>query len=315
MLTMRGKKETTAVPEGNPNMYYLKEITLDLLQVLWGRLSCEILLENWDESAVALTAVKTAMETLVKKNALSPLEALEQRTWLLHWSLFVFWNITTSNKNGLQQLIDLFFSERYLQAITTNTPHLLRYLTAAVLLSKRLSSDNNKRLIKDLIRVMSHCDYTDPIVDFVDCLCIKFNFELAQEKLTQCEEVLQQDFFLCKQTALFMEEARIFIFENYCRIHNKIDLDVLSEKLAMETNAAERWIVDLIRSVSLDAKIDSEERCVVMGCGEKNVCEMVMEKMKDLNVRSGVLVGNMGSVISEVKKRKEKISLVDDDEY
>ena len=95
-----GKKETTAVPEGNPNMYYLKEITLDLLQVLWGRLSCEILLENWDESAVALTAVKTAMETLVKKNALSPLEALEQRTWLLHWSLFVFWNITTSNKNG-----------------------------------------------------------------------------------------------------------------------------------------------------------------------------------------------------------------------
>jgi len=310
-----GKKETTAVPEGNPNMYYLKDITLDLLQVLWGRLSCEILLENWDESAVALTAVKTAMETLVKKNALTPLEALEQRTWLLHWSLFVFWNITTSNKNGLQQLIDLFFSERYLQAITTNTPHLLRYLTAAVLLSKRLSSDNNKRLIKDLIRVMSHCDYTDPIVDFVDCLCIKFNFELAQEKLTQCEEVLQQDFFLCKQTALFMEEARIFIFENYCRIHNKIDLDVLSEKLAMETNAAERWIVDLIRSVSLDAKIDSEERCVVMGCGEKNVCEMVMEKMKDLNVRSGVLVGNMGSVISEVKKRKEKISLIEDDEY
>jgi len=311
-----GKKEEakTAVAEGNPNMYYLKEITLDLLQVLWGRLSCEILLENWDESAVALTAVKTAMETLVKKNTLSPLEALEQRTWLLHWSLFVFWNITTSSKNGLEQLIDLFFSERYLQAITTNTPHLLRYLTAAVLLSKRLSSDNNKRLIKDLIRVMSHCDYTDPIVDFVDCLCIKFNFELAQEKLTQCEEVLQQDFFLCKQTSLFMEEARIFIFENYCRIHNKIDLDVLSEKLAMETNAAERWIVDLIRSVMLDAKIDSEERCVVMGCGEKNVSELVMEKMKDLNVRSGVLVGNMSSLVVEVKKRKEKLSL-EDDEY
>jgi len=317
----KATKESTVetAAEGNPNMYYLKEISLDLLQVLWGRLSCEILLENWDESAVALTAVKTAMETLVKKNTLSPLEALEQRTWLLHWSLFVFWNVnitTSKGGNGLQQLIDLFFSERYLQAITTNTPHLLRYLTAAVLLSKRLSSDNNKRLIKDLIRVMSHCDYTDPIVDFVDCLCIKFNFELAQEKLTQCEEVLQQDFFLCKQTSLFMEEARIFVFENYCRIHNKIDLDVLSDKLAMETNAAERWIVDLIRSVLLDAKIDSEQRCVVMGSSEKNVSELVMQKMKDLNVRSGVLVGNMSSLIVEVKKRKEKIALDnDDDEY
>lgn len=308
-------KNTTPTPEGNPQMYYLKEISFDLLQGLWGRLSCEILLENWDQSSIALTAVKTALESLVKKNALSPLEALEQRTWLLHWSLFVFWN-TTSKKNGLEQLIDLFFSERYLQAITTNTPHLLRYLTAAVLLSKRLSSDNNKRLVKDLIRVMSHCDYKDPIVDFVDCLCIKFNFKLAQEKLTQCEEVLQQDFFLCKQTSLFMEEARIFVFENYCRIHNKIDLDVLSEKLAMETNAAERWIVDLIRSVSLDAKIDAEERCVVMGCGEKNVSELIMEKMKDANVRSGVLVGNMSSLVIETKKRKEKmLAEADDDEY
>merc|ERR1719183_1163322 len=196
---------------------------------------------------------------------MTALEALKQRTWLLHWSLFVFWN---DSAKGLENMVSLFLTERYLQAITTVAPHLLRYLTAAVLLVKRRvakqsSSENrsssgldSRRLLKDLIRTIGHCDYTDPIVEFVDCLCVKFDFDGAQEKLAECRHLLETDFFLCKQTALFMEEARVFVFENYCRIHNKVDLSTLGQKLAMDEQAAERWIVDLIRNASLDAKID-----------------------------------------------------------
>jgi len=33
---------------------------------------------------------------------------------------------------------------------------------------------------------------------------------------------------------------------------------MLAQKLNMERNQAERWIVDLIRNAQLDAKIDSE---------------------------------------------------------
>lgn len=43
----------------------------------------------------------------------SPLMQLQQRTWLLHWSLYVFWN----HENGRTDLIDLFFSPPYLAAI------------------------------------------------------------------------------------------------------------------------------------------------------------------------------------------------------
>jgi hypothetical protein len=115
---------------GNPAMYYLKQVDPDMLQVLWGRLACEILVEDWQAAAVAVDAVKTAMESLVAQHKLSHLSALQQRTWLLHWSLFVYWN-DSSSKGGLEQLVDLFQSEKYRQAITTNAPHLLRYLTAA----------------------------------------------------------------------------------------------------------------------------------------------------------------------------------------
>ena len=326
MNSTNEKKEEKS--EGNPAMYYIREITPDLLQVLWGKLSCEILLENWEKAHIALTAVKTAIESLSSMNKMSALEALKQRTWLLHWSLFVFWNDSTK---GLENMVALFSTERYLQAVTTNAPHLLRYVTAAVLLVKRRvtksspgnpSSSNSfldaRRLIKDLVKIMQHCEYSDPIVEFVDCLCVKFDFEMAQTKLAECEEVLATDFFLCKQTDLFMEEARVFVFENYCRIHHKIDLSALGEKLAMDQGRAERWIVDLIRNALLDAKIDSEERCVVMGGDPQSVYEQVMEKTRDLNLRSGTLAGNLSAMLNEARKEKAKKAreaLEEDGEY
>ena len=71
-----------------------------------------------------------------------------------------------------------------------------------------------------------------------------------------------------------MENARYYIFETYCRIHNTISIrfalrvmctacfnpySMLAEKLHMEKDRAEAWIVDLIRNAHLDAKIDSKE--------------------------------------------------------
>jgi len=304
---------------GNPKVYWLTSINPSLLQLLWGKLSCEILLLNWEGAQEALTAVQLSIEQLCNTKQMAALEGLKQRTWLLHWSLFVFWN--NSGSKGLESMVELFFAEKYLHAITTTAPHLLRYLTAAVLLCKRRLAKSSttgstafgrntgveaRRLMKDLIRVMNNCDYTDPIVEFVDCLCVKFDFEGARLKLVECKAVLKGDFFLCEQTDLFMEEARVFVFENYCRIHRKIDLDVLGTKLAMDRESAERWIVDLIRNALLDAKIDSEEGCVVMGSEEPSVYEQVMEKTRDLNLRSLTLSQNLRSILGEARKEKAR---------
>jgi len=301
---------------GNPAIYYLKSVDTKLLQVLWGRFACEILVEQWEAASVALDAVKAALEALASSKRISSIEALSERTWLLHWSLFVYWN--NSAKGGLEQLVELFHTERYKQAITTNAPHLLRYLTAAVLLCKRRitkkaaagSNAEARRLMKNLINVMQDCDYSDPIVEFVNCLCVKFDFESAQKKLQECEKVLEADFFLCKQTGLFMEEARVFVFENYCRIHNKIDLEALGEKLAMNEDEAERWIVDLIRNAELDAKIDSKEGCVVMGGAVQSVYEQVMERTRDLNVRSATMAQNLNKLLIDARKNRAKAETV-----
>jgi translation initiation factor 3 subunit E len=289
---------------GNPQLYYLKSINSDMLHVLWGRLACEIMVQDWTAASVAVEAVKVGMEMMVSNHHMSPLEALQQRTWLMHWSLFVYWNV----QGGLEQLVDLFHTERFRQAITIYAPHLLRYLTAAVLLCKRRVqkslSTEARRLMRSLVYVMQDCEYSDPIVEFVNCLCVKFDFDSAHTKLAECEKVLAADFFLCEQKNIFMEEARVFVFENYCRIHNKIDLRALGEKLAMDQEQAERWIVDLIRNADLDAKIQAEEGCVIMGSTQLSMYEQVVEKTRDLNVRSATLAANLNHLWNEVRKEK-----------
>ncbi len=62
----------------------------------------------------------------------------------------------------------------------------------------------------------------------------------------ECEEVLDNDFFLTACKSEFVENARLFIFETYCRIHQCIDLKMLAGKLNMEVDAAEKWIVSLL---------------------------------------------------------------------
>ena len=107
-----------------------------------------------------------------------------------------------------------------------------------------------------------------------------------------------------------MEEARVFVFENYCRIHNKIDLQALGEKLAMNEDEAERWIVDLIRNADLDAKIDSEEGCVVMGGSVQSVYEQVMERTRDLNVRSATMAQNLNKLLVDARKNRAKAEIL-----
>mmetsp|Transcript_44392 Transcript_44392/g.118439 ORF Transcript_44392/g.118439 Transcript_44392/m.118439 type:complete len:109 (-) Transcript_44392:939-1265(-) len=91
----------------------------------------------------------------------------------------------------------------------------------------------------------------------------------------------------------FVQSARLFIFETYCRIHQCIDIRALADKLSMGQEEAELWIVNLIRNARLDAKIDSEKHHVIMGSTKPSVYQQVITKTKTLVFRSSVLAGNL----------------------
>lgn len=264
------------------------------LSALWGKLAAEILMQNWD---VALEELNHLKEIIDSKSFASPLYQLQNRIWLMHWSLFIFFN----HENGRNAIIDLFFQDRYLNAIQTNANHLLRYVATAVIVNKR-----RRNMLKELIKViqLENHAYNDPIIEFLECLYINYNFEGAQKKLKECEHVILNDPFLGKRaedgnfTTIplrdeFLENARLFIFETYCRIHQCIDIGMLAEKLNMSYDEAESWIMNLVRNAKLEAKIDFVSGTVVMETSRINVHEQLIESMKNLNMRTYLLAKNL----------------------
>uniref|UniRef100_A0A8B9KA88 Eukaryotic translation initiation factor 3 subunit E n=1 Tax=Astyanax mexicanus TaxID=7994 RepID=A0A8B9KA88_ASTMX len=272
------------------------------LNSLWGKLASEILMQNWEAAMEDLTRLR---ETIDNNTVSSPLQSLQQRTWLIHWSLFVFFN----HPKGRDNIIELFlYQPQYLNAIQTMCPHILRYLTTAVITNKDVRK--RRQVLKDLVKVIQQESYTykDPITEFVECLYVNFDFDSAQRKLRECESVLVNDFFLVACLEDFIENARLFIFETFCRIHQCISIGMLADKLNMSPEEAERWIVNLIRNARLDAKIDSKLGHVVMGNNAVSPYQQVIEKTKSLSFRSQMLAMNIEKKLSHNNRNEVRAS-------
>uniref|UniRef100_A0A7S0N9X6 Eukaryotic translation initiation factor 3 subunit E n=1 Tax=Chlamydomonas leiostraca TaxID=1034604 RepID=A0A7S0N9X6_9CHLO len=249
------------------------------MSALWGKLASDILMQNFEAAREDINKLRDAIDN---QTFAPPLVQLQQRTWLLHWSLFVFWN----HENGKNDLIDLYMSPPYLAAIQINAQHLLRYLAAAVVVNKR-----RRTVLKDLIRTIQQeaYEYSDPVTQFLESLFVHYDFDGAQQQLKECEDVIDNDFFLTACKEEFVENARLFIFETYCRIHQTIDIKLLAGRLNMDIEAAEKWIANLILNARLNAKIDSKSGTVVMGTQTQSVHEQLIERSKQLSVRTFML--------------------------
>uniref|UniRef100_A0A2K6JXY1 Eukaryotic translation initiation factor 3 subunit E n=1 Tax=Rhinopithecus bieti TaxID=61621 RepID=A0A2K6JXY1_RHIBE len=192
----------------------------------WGKLASEILQQNCDADMEDLTWLK---ETTDNNSVSSPLQSLQQRAWLIHWSLFFLQSPQRCD------IIDLFlYQSQYLNAIQIMCPHILHYLTTAVITNK--SVQKHWQVLKDLVKVTQQESYTykDPITESVECLY----------KLRECE-------------SNFIDIAHLFIFDTFCHIHQCIGINMLADKLNMTPEETER-------NARLDAKIDSKLGPVVM---------------------------------------------------
>lgn len=275
------KYECGNYSEASEYLYFYRVVAppdhKDMSSAMWGKLSCSVLMQDWDTALEDLNKLRKDIDETLN---VTSLEKLQQRAWLIHWSLFVYFN----HPKGQDEIISVFlYQTDYLNAIHTCCPHIMRYLTAAVVTSKRRPS-----LLKDLVKVIRQASsfYRDPVTEFVECLYINFDFDSAQEKLVECEKVLDYDFFLVACRAEFIENARLSIFETFCRIHNCISVSMLATKLNMSTDDAERWIVNLIRNAKLDAKIDAKEGHVVMNTQTQSIYQRVIDKTKSLAFQS-----------------------------
>lgn len=252
----------------------------------WGKLASEILTTNWESAIEEINKVKETIDTKLFAN---PLAQLTNRTWLIHWSLFPFFNYPEARDT----ICELFFSAPFINTIQTACPWILRYLASAVITNRNRTRNQGQyqKQLKDIIRIVKqeNYEYTDPVTDFIKALYIDFDFEEAQKKLSEAEEVLRSDFFLASAADSFVDSARHLISESYCKIHQRIDIKDLSARLGLNQDEGEKWIVNLIRDTRVDAKIDYKEGTVVMNHPPSSVYQQVIERTKGGFFRTQVL--------------------------
>nr|POE96938.1 eukaryotic translation initiation factor 3 subunit e [Quercus suber] len=257
----------------------------------WGKLASDILTTNWESAMEEVNKLKEGIDTRLFNN---PLAQLQHRTWLIHWSLFPFFNYEPAR----DVLTELFFSPAYINTIQTSCPWVLRYLSAAVIINRNRPSGrggfaygNYQKQLKDLIRIVKQeqYEYSDPVTSFIKALYVDFDFDEAQKRLSEADDILRSDFFLAATADGFVDAARHLISESYCKIHQRIDIKDLSTRLGLSHSEGEKWIVNLIRDTRVDAKIDYSEGTVIMNHPPVSVYQQVIERTKGGFFRTQVL--------------------------
>ncbi|KAG9024032.1 eukaryotic translation initiation factor 3 subunit E [Tulasnella sp. UAMH 9824] len=279
-----------------------------LLSAQWGKLASEILSGEWDKALDELNKLKDFIESGLPLPAINApatanapgsaaLTQLQARTWLMHWSLFVYFNA----EDGRSALLETFLNSTYLNTMQTSCPWLLRYLAAASIISRKGTAAASRTVRTSLPTIVKliqaeQYQYSDPITTFLTDVYVDFDFEQAQKSLKDAETVLDSDFFLWEFKGEFLENARYVVSEAYCRIHQRIDIADLSARLNLSPSEGEKWIVNLIRdsdsrsSLAGDAKIDLEQNVISTSKPSVPVYQSIIEKTKGLAFRTQVLV-------------------------
>ena len=201
----------------------------------WGKLASDILTGRWDVALEELNTLRDAVDSRATASLLTTsaepaaLTQLHSRTWLVHWSLFVYFN----HPQGRTLLLETFLAPTYLNTIQTSCPWILRYLASAAILSRKMSavgtaatSSRVRHSIWEIVKViqMEEYQYQDPVTSFLKELYVEFDFEAAQRELALAERIVSDDFFLNEYREEFLDNARYLISEAYCRIHQRIDI-------------------------------------------------------------------------------------------
>ncbi|GAA5915462.1 eukaryotic translation initiation factor 3 subunit E [Sporobolomyces salmoneus] len=277
-------------------LYHFRVLSTDsslVLSAMWGKLAADILEGSWDAALEELGGLREFIDQRGSNGPGGPLVALQQRTWWLHWSLFVYYN----HPNGREALLESWLNQNYLNTLQTSAPWLLRYLVAAVVISRKStlrsstasSTSRSREAVRDVVRALGQeqYQYSDAVTEFLRKLYGEVDFEGAREEMAKAAGgVLEDDFFLEQFKDEFVENARFLVSEAYCKIHHRIDIGELSDRLGMSREEGERWIVDLVRDARLDAKIDLKQNIVQMNHADTPVYQSVIEKSRGLLFRS-----------------------------
>ncbi|KAH3664169.1 hypothetical protein OGAPHI_004883 [Ogataea philodendri] len=271
------------------NNFRLLSVNQDLnLSATWGKISSEIITESWSDALEELNKLREIIDNRHFKG--TTLDQLNKRTWLIHFSLFIFFN----SENGLESLVDLFFSSSYLSTIQASCPWILRYLIVAVISSK---PQLRQKRLRDLIRAVQIEDYEyqDPFTNLIQILYVNYELDRLPAVMKQVKVVSDVDFFISHlNTAELYKNAQGLVLETVGKLYKVVSTEQLKEFINDES----------LELTSTKENFDVQGDKVLISSAESgSVYQQVYEKTKAFNFKTNQLLNNAFGINSHNHKQ------------
>lgn len=217
------------------------------------------------------------------------------RAWILHWSLFVFFSRDTL----LDELISMFMQDiKYINVIQTICPHLLRYLTSAIIISTTVNRSLKMKYLADVSRFIVEEQYTykDSITEYVRLLMKTNDFESASIMLESAMKIVCSDFFLSYYRNYFLEYARNAFVKKYCCLYSIINVEHLARLLLMvvdeegedgwSMDGIQQWLINALKMEKIEARLDVVNNILYVGFEQSNPYQALVDKTRNMNRRT-----------------------------
>ena len=278
------------------NNFKLLSINQDLiLKATCGKFISDILSGDMEEAKNEMINLRDVIDNRNYQG--SSIDQLKLRNWLIHNSLFIFFNENDLKKQSINGNINLqllnmneiFLSSSYISTIEASCPWILRYIISSVLYTKDF-----KRL-KDIIKAVEieNYEYNDPFTNLIQNLFIDFKFNKLNEILNNIEILIEIDFFINHLSKdEFINNIIELIIRSVLKIYKKLSINQLFK--FVESNLCDLNKLNEIINKSNELKINVENNIVSLNDDENinNPYFTVYEKTKALSFKSNQFLNN-----------------------
>lgn len=278
------------------NNFKLLSINQDLiLKATCGKFISDILSGDIEEAKNEMINLRDVIDNRNYQG--SSIDQLKLRNWLIHNSLFIFFNENDLKKQSINGNINLqllnmneiFLSSSYISTIEASCPWILRYIISSVLYTKDF-----KRL-KDIIKAVEieNYEYNDPFTNLIQNLFIDFKFNKLNEILNNIEILIEIDFFINHLSKdEFINNIIELIIRSVLKIYKKLSINQLFK--FVESNLCDLNKLNEIINKSNELKINVENNIVSLNDDENinNPYFTVYEKTKALSFKSNQFLNN-----------------------
>ena len=270
------------------------------LQSYWGLLNSYIMSKEYIKAKELLNNI---YELINNTSFVSNLIQLEQRLWLAHVSLFIFFNIDDNTQVQFFQFIDfLYKNDILLNAIQIKAPYIFRYIVSSLILSVDFSIKLPNQLISSLVKHIKYEDYHhDPILSFFMSLYNDYDFDKAGECILLCQnQVILNDYFLHTHYNRFMNNIRKLMLIVYIKTYQRIDMSILKSQFNLNIDELTNFIQSYITEKSY-THIEIKDNYLIVKPKMQNIHEQVQLRTSYIPNR----INAMTKVISnDIEKEK-----------